>query len=116
MHISVNCITFALVKLKQLYNMATNRKIYQVEVRQFFKSNSGVDYLNACSPFILITCSSKKKALDNYNRTIMALNLDKCDVRDISQDVYNNILCGIAQQNYVDEMRYVVLIKQYQVI
>ena len=95
----------------------TNRKIYQVEVRQFFKSNSGFDYLNACSPFVLITCSSKKKALDNYHRTIMALNLDKYDdVRDISQDVYNNILCGIAQQNYVDDMRYVVLVKQYNVI
>lgn len=93
----------------------TNRKIYQVEVRQFFKSN-GVDYLNACSPFVLITCSSKKKALDNYHRTIMALNLDKYDMRDISQDVSNNILCGIAQQNYVDDMRYVVLIKQYKVI
>lgn len=97
--------------------MATNRKIYQVEVRQFFKSNSGFDYLNACSPFVLITCSSKKKALDNYHRTIMSLNLDKYDdVRDISQDVNNNILCGIAQQNYVDDMRYVVLIKQYKVI
>lgn len=94
----------------------TNRKIYQVEVRQFFKSNNGFDYLNACSPFVLITCSSKKKALDNYHRTIMALNLDKYDMRDISQDVSNNILCGIAQQNYVDDMRYVVLVKQYNVI
>lgn len=95
--------------------MAT-KNIYQVEVRQFFKSNSGFDYLNACSPFVLITCSSKKKALDNYHRTINALNLDNCDMRDISQDVSNNILCGIAQQNYVDDMRYVVLVKQYKVI
>ena len=94
----------------------TTRNIYQVEVRQFFKSNNGFDTLNACSPFVVITCSSKKKALDNYHRTIIALNLDKCDVRDINQDVSNNILCGITQQNYVDNMRYVVLIKQYKVI
>lgn len=46
----------------------------------------------------------------------MALNLDNCDVRDLQQDVNNNILCGITQQNYVDNMRYVVLVKQYKVI
>ena len=96
--------------------MATNRKIYQVEVKQFFKTNTNIDTLSACSPFVLITCSSKKKALDNYHRTIMALNLDKYDMRDISQDVSKNILCGIAQHEYVDNMRYVVLVKQYNVI
>lgn len=94
----------------------TTKNIYQVEVRQFYKSNNGFDTLSACSPFVLITCSSKKKALDNYHRTIIALNLDNCDVRDLQQDVNNNILCGIAQQNYVDNMRYVVLIKQYNVL
>lgn len=94
----------------------TNRKIYQVEVRQFFKSNSGFDYLNARSPFVLNTFSSKKKVMEHYKKTLMALNL--IDTKHIlyTEDLSNNILCGIAQQNYVDDMRYVVLVKQYKVI
>lgn len=96
--------------------MATNRKIYQVEVRQFFKSNNGFDTLNACSPFVLITCSSKKKVMEHYKQTLNALNL--MDNRKVlfQEDLANNILCGIAQHEYVDNMRYVILVKQYKVI
>lgn len=95
--------------------MAT-KNIYQVEVRQFFKSNNGFDTLNACSPFVLNTFSSKKKVMEHYKQTLNALNL--MDNRNVlfQEDLANNILCGIAQREYVDNMRYVVLVKQYKVI
>jgi hypothetical protein len=96
--------------------MATNRKIYQVEVRQFFKTENQFDVLNACSPFIVQTCSSKKKAKENYEKTLFALNLNKSNTRELTDYYPNEIVCGVAQQNYVDNMRYVVLVKQYKVI
>ena len=96
--------------------MATNRKIYQVEVRQFFKTNTNVDTLNACSPFVLNTFSSKKKVMEHYKQTLNALNLTDTKNVQLFEDLANNILCGIAQHEYVDNMRYVVLVKQYNVI
>ena len=107
------------IKVKQLITfktMATNRKIYQVEVRQFFKSNNGFDTLNACSPFVLNAFSSKKKVMEHYEKTLKALNLIDTKHIQYNEDLSNNILCGIAQHEYVDNMRYVVLVKQYIVI
>ena len=91
-------------------------KIYQIEVRQFFKNITNVDTLNACSPFVLNTFSSKKKVMEHYKQTLNALNLIDTKHIQLEQDLANNILCGIAQHEYVDNMRYVVLVKQYKVI
>lgn len=95
--------------------MAT-KKIYQVEVRQFFKNENDFDTLNALSPFVLNVFSSKKKAKKYFEIVLMSLNLNHSNTKELTDYYPNDIVCGVAQQGYIDNMRYVVLVKQFNII
>jgi hypothetical protein len=87
-------------------------KIYQIEHREFYCVN-GVEHLNACSPFVIQTFSSKKKALEFFNKFCEIKLNANLDIQVSNEHFFDTIMCQAEQKYNERGFRNVIILTQH---